>query len=105
MMLSPVAFVSCGDDEPDNPEQTEKPDTPTDVLSNTSWKGNVDGTNVTLHFKANGKASETAGGETSNGTYSVSGSTLRWQVDYSVLRNACMWFCLYFYHKWFETRP
>lgn len=86
LAVGSLSLASCSDD--DEPDKTEIPSGATDVLSNTSWQGKVDGIQVTLIFKTDGKASEKALGSTSNGTYTVSGNNLTWNVDESILRDS-----------------
>lgn len=86
-----VTLTSCGNDEPEKKDvpvaPTGDPDAITDVLSNTTWDGTVDGVKVTLSFSA-GQVAETALGDTSYGNYEVSGNSLTLDLDNSILRNS-----------------
>lgn len=86
LAFSSLTLVSCGDDddEPKGDDPTEE----TDALSNTTWRGTVDDVTVTLSFKTNGKVSENALGDISDGTYSISGNKLTLDFDDSFLVNS-----------------
>lgn len=92
LTVSCAALTSCGDDKDEPKEEVpgggNSDNEVTDELSNTSWRGDVDGVSVTLIFRTGGRCGETALGETVNGTYQISGNTLKWDVYPSILRNS-----------------